>query len=33
MGFSTGMSVYLKVLPYMFYPMAALLVVVLFACN
>ena len=24
MGFSTGMSVYLKVLPYMFYPMAAL---------
>ena len=33
MGFSTGMSVYLKVLPYMFYPMAALLVVVLFACK
>ena len=33
MGFSTGMSVYLKVLPYMFYPMAALLVVILFACK
>lgn len=33
MGFSTGMSVYLKVLPYMFYPMTALLVVVLFACK
>ncbi|MCQ2432807.1 MAG: sodium:proton antiporter [Clostridia bacterium] len=33
MGFETGMSVYLKVLPYMFYPMAALLVVFLFAVG
>lgn len=31
MGFSTGMSVYLKVLPYMFYPISALLIVILFA--
>ncbi|MDO4491262.1 MAG: Na+/H+ antiporter NhaC family protein [Lachnospiraceae bacterium] len=33
MGFDTGMSVYLKVLPYMFYPIAALLIVILFALK
>lgn len=33
MGFETGMSVYLKVLPYMFYPIFALLVVFLFALG
>ena len=31
MGYTTGMEIYLKVLPYMFYPIAAILVVVLFA--
>lgn len=33
MGFDTGMSVYLKVLPYMFYPIFALVVVFLFALG
>lgn len=33
MGFTTGMSVYLKVLPYMFYPIAAILIVFLFALG
>ncbi|MCQ2451815.1 MAG: hypothetical protein MJ075_01595 [Oscillospiraceae bacterium] len=33
MGFTNGMSVYLKVLPYMFYPICALLVVFLCALG
>lgn len=33
MGYATGMSVYLEVLPYMFYPICALLVVFLFAAG
>ncbi|MCQ2540421.1 MAG: hypothetical protein MJ114_08265, partial [Acetatifactor sp.] len=33
MGYETGMSIYMDVLPYMFYPIFALLVVVLFAAG
>ena len=33
MGFTTGLEIYMKVLPYMFYPIAALVVVLLFALG
>ncbi len=33
MGYTTGMSVYLKVLPFMFYPIFALIVVFLFSAG